>query len=128
MISLKRGAIFHSIDSTIHQIVIHFCVIMATTRRRSIHLWRGGGGPLFIHFSMDFCSSLFWPLASGLFMTAFKWKLRLGGWTTKALRRDSGRARGVQVERSITLSIYPSLVAGHLVFSIDLPLFFWRLF
>ena len=83
-----------------------------------------GGGPLFIHFSMDFCSSLFWPLASGLFMTAFKWKLRLGGWTTKALRRDSGRARGVQVERSITLSIYPSLVAGHLVFSIDLPLFF----
>jgi hypothetical protein len=36
----EGGAIFHSIDSAIHQIVIHFGfgVIMAATRRRSIHL------------------------------------------------------------------------------------------
>jgi hypothetical protein len=40
------------------------------------------GGPLFIHFSMDF-SSISLLAASGLFMTAFKWKLRLGGGQQK---------------------------------------------
>ena len=40
MFPFKRGAIFHSIDSAIHQIVIHFCVIMATTKKRFIHLYR----------------------------------------------------------------------------------------